>query len=135
MLCSPYELQASCTPSIKWCWHHLSPHKNTLRLHRCSCCNHVCVFSAFDVADHIPVKHIGKLLSTQIMGRSILVLHAGSNLRKCKQPSSMCSLCMQEAYGRIKLCSTMIQDHFIPCYSANMQTAMELYIRYSKQDA
>ncbi|KAA6418802.1 MAG: lipase class 3 family [Trebouxia sp. A1-2] len=41
----------------------------------------------------------------------------------------------QEAYGRIKLCSTMIQDHFIPCYSANMQTAMELYIRYSKQDA
>lgn len=38
----------------------------------------------------------------------------------------------QEAYGRIKLCSTMIQDHFIPCYSANMQTAMELYVKYSR---
>lgn len=39
---------------------------------------------------------------------------------------------VQEAYGRIKLCSTMIQDHFIPCYSANMQTAMELYVKYSR---
>lgn len=39
----------------------------------------------------------------------------------------------QEAYGRIKLCSSMIQDHFIPCYSANMQTAMDMYLKYGSQ--
>ncbi len=51
----------------------------------------------------------------------------------CEQNDLMCNMwTVQEAYGRIKLCSTMIQDHFIPCYSANMQTAMELYLKYSK---
>ncbi|KAK9804709.1 hypothetical protein WJX72_001137 [[Myrmecia] bisecta] len=33
----------------------------------------------------------------------------------------------QEAYGRIKLCNTMIKDHFIPVYKANMASALQLF--------
>lgn len=32
---------------------------------------------------------------------------------------------LQEAYGRVKLCNTMVADHFIPAYLASLGSVME----------
>ena len=31
----------------------------------------------------------------------------------------------QEAYGRVKLCNTMVADHFIPAYLASLGSVIE----------
>ena len=33
---------------------------------------------------------------------------------------------MQEVYGKMRLCNTMLTDHFIPRYLANLETCIDL---------
>ena len=33
---------------------------------------------------------------------------------------------VQEVYGRMRLCNTMLTDHFIPRYLANLETCIDL---------
>ena len=34
-------------------------------------------------------------------------------------------IALQEAYGRIKLCKTMVADHFIPAYLASLSSFID----------